>query len=619
MELVLAGLAGGQRRTRSARGTTASSISIIQNGSACVHSNPDCSEPTDQYKAVFDAIDDGACIIEQMPSGSNGPRDYRYLAVNPAMRRMVGVRDLTGRSVRDSFPDKIEELYDDFDRVLATGEAARVERECTPQGLVFDIAVSRLVDSPGCLLAIIRDVTGRRRDQEALRRSEEQYRQLYESMDEGFCIVEVLFDENDKACDYRFLQTNPAFERQSGLLNAVGRRMRELAPDHEQHWFETYGEIAKTGQPSRFEDGAAALGRWFDVYAFRIGDAKDRHVAVLFRDILPRKRAERELKQSEERTRALVNASSDIVYRMSPDWREMRQLDGRGILTTTEGPTVRWIEEYILPEDQVTILAAIDRAIEARDVFELEHRVRKSDGSVGWAFSRAIPVFDEHGAISEWFGMASDVTVRRQAEEQRVLLNSEMSHRLKNILAVANSVASQTLRSAPDMPTAQKALAERLAALARAQDILVTGHKEAGTVSDLVEVATSIHAERERINTSGPVVRLGPKASLALSLIIHELCTNAIKYGSLSERIGHVHVSWSVEDAQSNQPPLFRFDWVEQDGPQVRQPHKSSFGTRLIALGLGGGQYGKVDLNYDSSGLRCHIVARLDYLVAENA
>jgi len=122
--------------------------------------------------------------------------------------------------------------------------------------------------------------------------TDEHYRRLFDALDQGFCTIEVLFDASGAPSDYRFIDVNGAFEQQTGLRNAIGRRMRELAPAHEEHWFRTYGQVATTGRSVRFEHQAAALGRWFDVYAFRIGDPALRHVAILFRDITLRRRAE---------------------------------------------------------------------------------------------------------------------------------------------------------------------------------------------------------------------------------------------------------------------------------------------------------------------------------------
>jgi PAS domain S-box-containing protein len=152
-------------------------------------------------------------------------------------------------------------------------------------------------------VAFVLDLTERKRAEVELRESEQNYRMLFESIDEGFCTIEVLFDENEKPVDYRFLQINPSFERQTGIKNATGRRMREIAPQHEEHWFEVYGRIALTGEPMRFENEAKQLGRWYDVYAFRVEDLKPRRVGILFNDITERKRAESEARDSERRYR----------------------------------------------------------------------------------------------------------------------------------------------------------------------------------------------------------------------------------------------------------------------------------------------------------------------------
>lgn len=135
----------------------------------------------------------------------------------------------------------------------------------------------------------------RRDTAERLRKSEARYRALFDSIDQGFCIVEVLFDDNERPRDYRFLEVNAAFEAQTGLVDAEGKSMRSLRPDHEAHWFEIYGRIALTGEPARFQNRAAALGRWYDVYAFRIDAPEKRRVAILFHDITARKRDEERL------------------------------------------------------------------------------------------------------------------------------------------------------------------------------------------------------------------------------------------------------------------------------------------------------------------------------------
>jgi len=242
-------------------------------------------------------------------------------------------------------------------------------------------------------------------------------RALFDALDEGICTVEVVFDDRGTAVDYRFLEANLAFERQTGLQQAVGRRMRELAPDHEEFWFELYGQVAVTGEAKRFEHEAVALGRFYDVYAFRIGEPQDHRVTIIFNDIRARKQAEHALRESEERSQLLLLASSEMVYRMSADWTRMYLLVGKGILADTNAPSVSWLESYIPNSEKAFVQGAIDKAIKSKAVFELEHQVVQEDGTIGWTLSRAIPVLDEQGEIIEWFGAASDITERKRVEE----------------------------------------------------------------------------------------------------------------------------------------------------------------------------------------------------------
>jgi PAS domain S-box-containing protein len=171
-------------------------------------------------------------------------------------------------------------------------------------------------------------------------------------------------------------------------------------------------------------DGAV---RWFSSRGKLLSSDDDeaaRRMVGLLQDITERKEAEAARRESEERFGALVTASSDALYRMSPDWTEMRQLHGRNFLVDQESPTCAWLQEYIHADDQPQVMAAIKEAIRVKGMFELEHRIRRAGGAMGWTFSRAIPLLDNKGDIVEWFGAASDITERKEAEKA-LLVNEE--------------------------------------------------------------------------------------------------------------------------------------------------------------------------------------------------
>jgi PAS domain S-box-containing protein len=159
------------------------------------------------------------------------------------------------------------------------------------------------------------DITRRKKAEAELSISENRYRMLFDSIDEGFCIIKMIFDESGKAADYMFLEINPSFEKQTGLNNVQGKMMRELIPEHEEFWFEIYGKIALTGQPERFENYAEGLHRWYEVFAFRSGKPEENQVAVLFNDITERKNIELNLQYKTE----AVQSQNEELQQLNED------------------------------------------------------------------------------------------------------------------------------------------------------------------------------------------------------------------------------------------------------------------------------------------------------------
>ena len=181
---------------------------------------------------------------------------------------------------------------------------------------VVDLTIAPVIDEAGRVLFLAThgtDTTERRAAEALLRASEERYRTLLDSIDQGFCVIEMLYGPSGIPIDYRFLMVNAPFERQSGLVDVVGKTARELVPTLEQHWFDMYGRVVSTGEPLRFEQGSAAMGRWFEVEAVRVGEVGSRQVALLFTDTTERKQSENDanlLAELSERLRLSDNANA---------------------------------------------------------------------------------------------------------------------------------------------------------------------------------------------------------------------------------------------------------------------------------------------------------------------
>lgn len=217
--------------------------------------------------------------------------------------------------------------------------------------------------------------------------------------------------------------------------------------------------------------------------------------------------------------------------------------------------------------------------------------------------SSARPIRGISGKVIGAVQVSLDISERKRGEEQRKLLVNELNHRVKNTLAVVQSIASQTLRNANSLPEAGRALASRLVSLAKAHDILTQENWSGADLKDVVTAALSPHAEAERFQLSGDPVWLSPTLALSLSLGFHELTTNAIKYGALSSDAGSVTICWIVSQVTGSR--RVRIEWRERKGPLVGPVERQGFGTRMLERLLGPDSAGNVTIRFEPTGFVC--------------
>ena len=262
----------------------------------------------------------------------------------------------------------------------------------------------------------------------------------------------------------------------------------------------------------------------------------------------------------------------------------------------------------IHPDDRAQLEQAMDQAIDQGGNLDIEYRITKPNGEIGWTLVRGRAVNDEHGTPVRMAGVALDITARKTGEERLRLLLDELNHRVKNTLATVQSVALQTLRNAADPTQFAATFIARIGALARAHELLSAASWDGASLEEVISRTLAplvTGGDQGRISFSGPPINLGPNAAVTLNMVFHELTTNAGKYGALSVPTGRVEVLWSIVEDQGVR--YVQIDWRESGGPPVVAPTRRGFGSRLIEQGLVREFEGQAELSFNPDGLSCHI------------
>ena len=373
----------------------------------------------------------------------------------------------------------------------------------------------------------------------------------------------------------------------------------------------------KTGHFQGFATTMAGTPKWWEVTVTLIRDAEgnpDRLLSVS-RDITEARRSELAVRESETRFKTYAQAMPNQVWSATMDgqldWFNDQVFAYSG-LKFEDLVGSRWTQ-MVHADDIEPAAGSWAKARETGKQYQVEFRLRQHDGAWRWHISRALPIKDGTGAITRWIGTNTDINDRKAAEAQQQLLARELEQRMKNTIAMVGAIANQTFRTAATKEDARTIFDARLRALNQAHDVLIASSWASAPMSVVVDGALGPYRTGEaRIHAKGPAVDLSAKQALSLSLALHELATNATKYGALSIPGGTIDVTWDWTPLEAI--PMLRFAWRESGGPPVSAPSRRGFGSRLIESTLSSDFETSVKVDYLPAGVVCSFETKLSDL-----
>ncbi|HEV7309379.1 PAS domain S-box protein [Ensifer sp.] len=501
----------------------------------------------------------------------------------------------------------LRRVLDGGETVVAKDRPFYIERHGYPETVYFDISYSPVRDESKAVrgvFCIVNETTERVRSDNALQASEAQLRAIFSQSAAGIAQTDL---------EGRFLLVNSRFCDIVGYSEAelLTMRIHDITfPEDMAESARLFEEMTQNGNSFEMEkryvrkDGGLV---WVtnSVSVLRDKQGGFQRAAAVIVDVTERKRAQ----EVERRLAAIIASSNDAILGIDlkmkvTSWNGgaerlygylAEEIVGRSVMT-------------LVPEDRIDEEPAILRQVSAGlKVEPYETKRLHKDGRTVDVLLSVSPIYDAYGSIVGASKLAHDITARKETERLQTVLVGELNHRVKNLFATVLAIARQTLGASVTNPSELQGFEARIVSMARAHDLLMRGTWEEAELRAVIDQSLAPFPP-ERFEISGPKVHLSPRVVISVSLALHELATNAAKYGALSTAEGRVSIAWSLhEDA----PARLTLRWSESGGPAVKEPSRTGFGSRLIKTLLAAELNGKVKITYRPEGVVCEVDANL--------
>jgi len=464
------------------------------------------------------------------------------------------------------------------------------------------------------MISVIDDITEKKQMRRDLTESETRFHAIQQVMPDGFMLFRSIRNNEGRVVDFVCEYGNPAALTilRIATEDVPGYHLLMRDPQaRDMGLFDMYRGVVETGETAQgelefpFRNGEI---RWFRYSIVKVDDG----FAVAFSDITESKAAEVRLRDQEERVRAILNSLIAFVTMLTPEGviievnesaLAVANLTASDVVGKYFWDTYWWSHDSDAREELRRCVLSAAKGERVRH----DTSVRISGDERITVANMLAPVVDENGMVTHVVASGFDISDRKKAEQHREMLVSELSHRVKNSLATVQTIASHSLREASDLESFRETFVGRLMAISKCHDLLVDTSRSQADISQLVRDQVLPYAQGgldQQVSMSGAPMVLGPEAAHTFGLILHELATNAAKYGALSTEQGRVDIKW--RRASDPDQHMAEFTWVETGGPPVEPPTRRGFGSVLIEQSLSHSLGGQSKIEYRPEGLWAH-------------